>query len=81
MIAVTLYSRPGCHLCDEMNAVVAKVARRIPMSIGEIDITTDPALERQYGEEIPVLMIDGSKAAKYRIDEQTLLRILAGRTM
>jgi glutaredoxin len=79
MIAVTLYSRPGCHLCDEMKALVTKVARRIQMSIAEIDITTDPALERQYGEEIPVLMIDGSKAAKYRIDEQTLLRILAGR--
>ena len=79
MIAVTLYSRPGCHLCDEMKAVVQTVARSFPLSVEEIDISTDPALEAQYGLEIPVLMLEGKKAAKYRVGEAELRRMLAGR--
>ena len=79
MITLTLYSRPGCHLCDEMKAVVKNVARTIPLSLEEIDISTDPALEAQYGLEIPVLLVEGKKAAKYRIGEEELRRLLAGR--
>lgn len=79
MITLTLYSRPGCHLCDEMKAVVQRVAQRIPLTLEEIDISTDASLERRYGFEIPVLLVDGRKTAKYRIDEGVLLRILQGR--
>jgi glutaredoxin len=79
MIAVTIYSRPGCHLCDDMKAVVHKVARAIPLSIEEIDISTDAALEAEFGLEIPVLFVGGKKAAKYRVGEEELRRILAGR--
>ena len=78
MITLTLYSRPGCHLCDEMHAVVVRVRSAIPFALEEIDITTDPALEALYGEEIPVLLIDGRKAAKYRIGDAELLRRLGG---
>ena len=78
-MTVTIYSRPGCHLCDEMKAVVAQVARRIPFSLQEIDISTDPALEAQYGMEVPVLLVEGRKAAKYRIGEDELLAVLRGR--
>jgi len=76
---LTIYSRPGCHLCDEMKATVARVARTIPLALEDIDISTDPALEARYGVEIPVLMVDGKKAAKYRVTEDELLRILEGR--
>jgi glutaredoxin len=76
---VTIYSRPGCHLCDEMKAVVARVARTLPLRIEEIDISTDPALEARYGREIPVLMVEGRKAAKYRIAEEELRRVLTSR--
>jgi glutaredoxin len=79
MIAVTIYSRPGCHLCDDMKAVVHKVARTIPVSIQEIDISTDAKLEAEFGLEIPVLFVAGKKAAKYRVGEEELRRILAGR--
>jgi len=78
-IALTIYSRPGCHLCDDMKAVVRNVARTIPLSLEEIDISTDPSLEAQYGLEIPVLMVEGKKAAKYRVGEAELRKILAGR--
>jgi thiol-disulfide isomerase/thioredoxin len=78
VIVLTLYSRPGCHLCDEMKAVVQRAARAAaaPSTIEEIDISTDPALEERYGLEIPVLLVDGRKAAKYRITEEALLRLL-----
>ena len=79
MIALTIYSRPGCHLCEDMKTVVQTVGRSIPISLEEIDISTDPALEARYGLEIPVLMMDGKKAAKYRITEGDLRRLLAGR--
>ena len=80
MIRVTIYSRPGCHLCDEMKAVVTLVARSTSLRIEEIDISNDPALEAQYGLEVPVLAVEGRKAAKYRVTEEELRRILAART-
>jgi glutaredoxin len=79
VIALTIYSRPGCHLCDEMKAVVRTVARSIPLSLEEIDISTDADLEGRYGLEIPVLMVEGKKAAKYRIGEAELVKLLRGR--
>ena len=79
MIALTIYSRPGCHLCDEMEATIARVALTIPLTLEHIDISSDPALEAQFGLEIPVLMIDGKRAAKFRVSEDDLLRILKGR--
>ena len=62
-----------------MKTVVERLARRVPMTIEEIDISLDPALERRYGTEIPVLLVDGRKAAKYRVSEEELLRIVNGR--
>ena len=79
MTQATIYSRPGCHLCDEMKSVVERVSRTIAISATEVDISQDPELEARYGLEIPVLMIDGKKAAKYRVTETELRRILAGR--
>lgn len=77
MIAVTLYSRPGCHLCDEMKAVVARaIAGRADVAVEEVDISTDPALEARYGLEIPVLLVDGRKIAKYRAEEAAVRRAL-----
>jgi glutaredoxin len=73
---LTIYSRPGCHLCDEMKEVVNRVSASVPLSLEEVDISGDAELERLYGVEIPVLMIDGRKAAKYRIAETDLLRML-----
>ena len=79
MIAVTLYSRPGCHLCDDMKAVVQRVGQEMPIAIEIVDISTDPELDAQYGLEIPVLLVNGKKAAKYRVSEAELIRILQGK--
>ena len=78
VIRVTIYSRPGCHLCDDMKAVVEHVVRATATAarIEEIDITSDPQLEARYGLEIPVLLVNGRKAAKYRIAAEDLRRRL-----
>ena len=79
MISLTLYSRPGCHLCDDMKAVVERVAGSRPITIEIVDISADPQLEARYGLEIPVLLVDGKKAAKFRVTEEELLRIFEAR--
>ena len=76
---LTLYSKPGCHLCDEMKHVIDAVAARVPLAVEVVDISTDADLLDRYGLEIPVLLIDGKKAAKYRIGESELEEILRGR--
>jgi len=80
-LRLTIYSKPGCHLCDEMKRAVLRVAEaRADVSLEEIDISADPDLLDRYGLEIPVLMVDGKKVAKYRISEVNLRRALdAGR--
>jgi glutaredoxin len=79
LLALTIYSRPGCHLCDEMRAVVDLVARRVPLTVDVIDISNDLQLEARHGLEIPVLLVNGKKAAKYRVTEDELRRILEAR--
>ena len=83
MTAITLYSRPGCHLCDDMKAIVVRVAEAWSgqVTIEEIDISTDTELEARYGLEIPVLMVDGRKAAKYRVTEEEFRRMLESRNL
>jgi hypothetical protein len=62
-----------------MKAAVARAARNVDLTLQEIDISTDPALEQRYGLEVPVLMMDGRKVAKYRVTEEELTRTLRGR--
>jgi len=75
---LTLYSKPGCHLCDEMKHVIDTVAARMPVALEVIDITTDPRLEALYGTEIPVLFVGEKKAAKYRVTPEELERRIRG---
>ena len=65
-----------------MKAVVRGVANSAdaPLRIDEVDISTDAELEARYGLEIPVLLIDGKKAAKYRVTEETMTRLLRERS-
>ena len=76
---LTVYSRPGCHLCDEMMTVIGRVGRAAPFTVEVLDISTDAELEARYGLEIPVLLVDGKKVAKYRVSEADLKRIVLAR--
>jgi glutaredoxin len=71
---VTLYSRPGCHLCDEARDVLERLSAQTPFTIEEIDITRDDALHARYLERIPVVALDGEELFDYEVDERALLR-------
>jgi glutaredoxin len=77
---VTLYSRPGCHLCDDARAVIEQVCADTGTSYVEVDITSGPdaeALTRAYGEEIPVTVVDGRQHDFWRVDPDRLRRALS----
>jgi hypothetical protein len=62
-----------------MKSVVDRVARAVPLRLEIVDISADPELEAAYGSEVPVLLVNGRKTAKYRISEDELRRILSAR--
>jgi predicted thioredoxin/glutaredoxin len=64
-----------------MKATVCRVVHDSNVSVDEIDISRDAALLEKYGLEIPVLLIDGTKVAKYRVSESELRRIIKGRDL
>ena len=68
-VSVEIYSRPGCHLCDTAKEVIERVQESYAFDLRVININTDPELERKYGEEIPVVVINGRKAFKFFVDE------------
>ena len=72
MSRVTLYSRPGCHLCDAARVVVERVCADLGTSYDEIDIDSDAELLRRFGEEIPVTFVDGRQHDFWRVDEARL---------
>jgi glutaredoxin len=78
-LRLTIYSKPGCHLCDEMKATVRRVIQDPHISVDDIDISNDPVLVDRYGLEIPVLAINGKKVAKYRVSEEELRRMVQSR--
>ena len=72
MAEVTLYGKPGCCLCDDARAALASVREAVDFELREVDVSTDPALHRRYGERIPVVAIDGADAFELRLDPAEL---------
>lgn len=66
MVHLTLYTRPGCHLCEAMKDVVEALAREQPIALDAVDISGDTALERRFGAEIPVLAHGENVIARVR---------------
>ncbi len=79
MKKVTLYTRAGCHLCEEAKRVLAAARERAEFDYEEFDIDAGPELRRLYNEEVPVIAIDGRKAFKCRVDMGEFLKRLGRR--
>lgn len=85
LISLTLLTKPGCHLCEEAKTVVdlaidkfkSENSSENPIELKEVNILEDQALLEQYGEEIPVLQINGATHAYWRIDSERLTKALA----
>lgn len=70
--AITLLSRPGCHLCDDARAVISRVAAELGMSWEERDITASAEDVARYSEMIPVTLIDGVQHDFWQVSEERL---------
>jgi glutaredoxin len=73
---VTLIRKPGCHLCDDAQAVVEKVCGEVGARWEARDISQDERVYEQYWEQIPVVLVDGRQHTFWRVDEQRLRKAL-----
>ena len=73
---LTFLTRKGCHLCHEARDLVERVAREYQVTLKVVDVDTRSELAREYGQEVPVLLVDGAKAFKFHVDERRLRRRL-----
>lgn len=76
MRTVTLYGRPGCHLCEQARVALERVRATHPFRLEEVDVESDLALLRRYLERIPVVALDGEELFDFFVDEQALARKL-----
>ena len=67
---VIVYSRPGCHLCDEAKAVIQNAGCSDQFTLEEINIESDDELLRKYKYDIPVVTIDGIEAFRHRVNPE-----------
>jgi len=67
---VIVYSRPGCHLCDEAKTAIENANCSDRYTLEEINIESDDELLKKYKYDIPVITIDGEEAFRHRIDPQ-----------
>jgi glutaredoxin len=65
---ITLYTRPGCHLCEEAKSAIAPLLHEFGATLREVNIDEDPRLRERYGRDVPVIFIGARKAAKHCVD-------------
>lgn len=73
---LTLITRPGCHLCEDAKAALDRVVAVTGDKWVDKDVTGDVELERDYGDRLPVVLLDGKEHGYWRVEEERLLRDL-----
>ncbi|HEX6871337.1 MAG TPA: glutaredoxin family protein [Micromonosporaceae bacterium] len=73
---VVLLTREDCHLCDDAKAAVARVAEAAGVSWREVDVDSNEALQAEYWDRVPVVLLDGREHGYWRVEEDRLLRDL-----
>jgi glutaredoxin len=76
MITITIYSKPGCHLCDRAKEVVERCRQQVDFAIEVVDILQHPELLQRYHDDIPVILLDGKEIARHFVRERKLLELL-----
>jgi glutaredoxin len=77
-IVVLMYTRAGCHLCDDAWRELEAVRERYALELSNIDVDSDPALREQYGLEVPVVVVNGRVRFRGRVNRVLLERLLEG---
>jgi len=75
-LRLELYTRPGCHLGNDLRAVCERLAREIAFELAEVNVEADPVLQVRYAREVPVLFVDGRLVVRFRTSERELRQIL-----
>ncbi|HVT45251.1 MAG TPA: glutaredoxin family protein [Thermoanaerobaculia bacterium] len=75
MVEIVIYSRPGCHLCDEARLVIDEAIHDHDLAavVREVNIDDDPELQARYTWDVPVIFVAGRKAFKYRVEPKDLV--------
>lgn len=74
---IQLLDRAGCHLCEEARTVVQAEAERAGTAVELIDVDADPDLQASWGDQVPVVIVDGQVHARYRVDPASLRKALS----
>ena len=74
---VTVMSRAGCHLCEVAEAEVARICGELDVAWKAEDVDTDPEWRAEYGDRVPVILVDGAEHGYWRVEEDRLRRALA----
>ena len=75
-LEITLYTRPGCHLCEEAKAVIEPLVEEFGARLREVNIDEDRDLTDRYGWDIPVLFVGTRKVAKHRVNLEQFRKCL-----
>jgi glutaredoxin len=73
---ITIYSKPGCHLCELAKEVVERCRQKADFAVEIIDISQNPELLERYRDSIPVILLDGNEVARHFVRERKLLELL-----
>ena len=76
MALITIYSKPGCHLCDRAKEVIDRCRAKAEFAIEVVDISQNPELLQRYRDDIPVILLDGNEIARHFVRERKLLELL-----
>jgi len=74
---VTVMSRAGCHLCEVAEADVARICGELAVTWKTEDVDTDPEWRAEYGDRVPVILVDGAEHGYWRVEEERFRRALA----
>jgi glutaredoxin len=67
---VTVYTRVGCHLCEVAEEAVARICTELGHGWRAVDVDADPALRAEYGDQVPVILVDGREHGYWRVEEE-----------
>ncbi len=76
---ITVYSAPGCHLCEDALATLRAMQPELGFELADVDITADERLHRAYFERIPVVLVDGEELCEYFVQEHAVRERLESR--
>jgi glutaredoxin len=74
---VALVTRAGCHLCEEAEQLLRRLCAELGFGYREIDVDGSPVLRDEYGDRVPVILVDGKEHGYWRVEEARLRRALA----